>query len=72
MTAANAIRRYHALVKPVGAICNLDCSYCYYLHKKDLLGSSSKFRMPDEILETHIRQYIEGQEGPEVVFSWQG
>jgi uncharacterized protein len=64
--------RYHAMVKPIGAICNLDCTYCYYLHKEQLLGSSSKFRMSDEILETHIRQYTEAQRGEEVVFSWQG
>ena len=60
------------MVKPTGAICNLDCAYCYYLHKQELLGSDSKFRISDEILETHIRQYIEGQRGDEVVFSWQG
>ena len=60
------------MVKPVGAICNLDCAYCYYLHKEELLGSDSKFRISDEILEAHIRQYIEGQRGDEVVFSWQG
>ena len=64
--------RFHAMVKPVGAICNLDCTYCYYLHKEQLLGSNSKFRISDEILEAHIRQYIEGQRGDEVVFSWQG
>jgi len=64
--------RFHAMVKPAGAICNLDCAYCYYLHKQELLGSDSKFRISDEILETHIRQYIEGQRGDEVVFSWQG
>ena len=64
--------RFHAMVKPTGAICNLDCAYCYYLHKEELLGSNSKFRISDEILETHIRQYIEGQHGDEVVFSWQG
>jgi len=69
---SSAVRRYHAMVKPIGAICNLDCTYCYYLHKKELLGTSSKFRMSDDILETHIRQYIEGQDGSEVVFSWQG
>lgn len=69
---AVAARRYHAMVKPAGAICNLDCTYCYYLHKKELLGSDSKFRIPDELLETHVRQYIQGQDGPEVVFSWQG
>jgi len=71
-TPANAVRRYRAMVKSIGAICNLDCTYCYYLHKKDLLSSFSKFQMSDEILETHIRQYIGGQDGPEVVFSWQG
>ena len=64
--------RFHAMVKPTGAICNLDCTYCYYLHKEQLLGSDRKFRISDEILETHIRQYIEGQRGEEVVFSWQG
>ena len=68
----STVRRYHAMVKPIGAICNLDCTYCYYLHKKELLGSSSRFRMSDGILETHVRQYIEGQDGSEVVFSWQG
>lgn len=68
----DANRAYHAIVKPVGAICNIDCTYCYYLHKKELLGSESKFRISDEILETHIRQYIEGQDREEVVFTWQG
>ena len=67
-----ATRAYHAMVKPVGAICNIDCTYCYYLHKKELLGSESKFQISDEILETHIRQYIEGQDRDQVVFSWQG
>ena len=67
-----ATRGYHAMVKPVGAICNIDCTYCYYLHKKELLGSESKFQISDEILETHIKQYIEGQDREEVVFSWQG
>ena len=64
--------RFHAMVKPTGAICNLDCAYCYYLHKEELLGSNSKFRISDETLEAHIRQYIEAQCGDEVVFSWQG
>jgi uncharacterized protein len=64
--------QFHVIVKP-GAICNLDCTYCYYLHKKEeLLGSESRPRMSDEVLETHIRQYIEGQRGDAVVFSWQG
>jgi uncharacterized protein len=65
-------RAYHVMIKPVGAICNIDCTYCFYLHKKELLGSSSKFQITDDILDTHIRQYIEGQDAEEVVFTWQG
>ena len=67
-----ATHSYHTMIKPVGAICNLDCAYCYYLHKEQLLGSNSKFQISDEILEAHIRQYIDGQDHDEVVFSWQG
>ncbi len=60
------------MIKPLGAICNLDCTYCYYLHKEDLFGSPSKFHITNQILEEHIKQYIEGQDRAEVVFSWQG
>ena len=67
-----ALRAYHAMIKPNGAICNLDCKYCFYLHKQELLGSTVKFQISDEILEAHIQQYIEGQDRDEVVFSWQG
>jgi uncharacterized protein len=64
--------RFHAMVKPVGSMCNLDCTYCYYLHKQDLLQQPRQPRMAEEMLERHIRQYIEAQTGDEVVFSWQG
>lgn len=64
--------RFHAMVKPSGAQCNIDCDYCFYLHKTDLLGHEQQSRMSSELLEQHIRQYIESQTGEEVVFSWQG
>ena len=64
--------RMHAMAKPIGAVCNLNCKYCYYLHKADLLGSKSRWRMSNDILETFIRQYLEGQNYKEVIFSWQG
>ena len=64
--------RFHAMVKPVGSLCNLNCTYCYYLHKEGLLHQPKAPRMSDETLEQHIRQYIEAQTGSEVVFSWQG
>jgi len=60
------------MVKPIGSLCNLDCTYCYYLHKEGLLHHSDRPRMSDELLEEHIRQYIEAQTGDQVVFSWQG
>lgn len=64
--------RFHAMVKPGGAQCNLACSYCFYLHKEELLHQGHKPRMSDALLAEHIRQYIEAQTGDEVVFSWQG
>jgi uncharacterized protein len=64
--------RFHTMVKPSGAQCNLDCAYCFYLHKDVLLGQSQAPRMNDDLLSAHIRQYIEAQTGDEVVFTWQG
>ncbi|WP_445346755.1 anaerobic sulfatase maturase [Acinetobacter bohemicus] len=64
--------RYHVMVKPSGAQCNLDCSYCFYLHKQDMLHQPKMPRMAETMLELHIKQYIEAQTANEVVFSWQG
>lgn len=64
--------RFHAMIKPIGSCCNLNCTYCYYLHKDELLQQPRAPRMSDEMIERHIRQYIEAQTGDEVVFSWQG
>ena len=60
------------MVKPIGSTCNLDCAYCYYLSKEKLLDQHPGRRISDELLESYIRQYIEGQDADEVVFSWQG
>lgn len=62
---------FHILAKPTGAICNLDCKYCFFLSKEKLYPGS-KFRMADEVLESYLRQYIQAQRGPEVEVSWQG
>lgn len=63
---------FHVMAKPMGAVCNLECDYCYYLDKKELYPEGTDFRMDADTLETFIKQYIEAQPGPEVVFSWQG
>ena len=62
---------FHLLAKPTGAICNLDCDYCFFL-SKEMLYPGSRFRMADEMLETYIRQLIEGHQAPEVIVAWQG
>ena len=67
----NAPPTFHLLAKPTGAICNLDCKYCFFL-SKEMLYPGSRFRMADELLEAYIRQYIEAQQVPEVNIAWQG
>lgn len=69
--AAGAPASFHVLAKPTGAICNLDCHYCYFL-KKEALYPNSRFRMTDEVLEAYVRQTVEGQRTAEVTLSWQG
>jgi uncharacterized protein len=61
------------MAKPHGPICNLDCTYCYYLEKENLYGKSGRdYRMRDDVLEAYIRQYIEAQPAQHVSFAWQG
>ena len=63
---------FHLLAKPTGAVCNLDCTYCYFL-SKEMLYPGSRFRMADDLLETYLRQLIEAHaRAPEVVVAWQG
>lgn len=64
--------RMQAMIKATGPICNLNCDYCYYLSKAELLTTDSKWRISDETLENFIKQYIEQQNAHEIVFSWQG
>ena len=71
MIPTHAPPAFHVLAKPTGAICNLDCKYCFFL-SKEMLYPGSRFRMADEVLEAYIRQYIKAQQVPEVSIAWQG
>ena len=64
-------RQLYLMAKPAGAACNLRCSYCYYLEKRDLYQGSSQL-MDEETLELFIKEYIEAQTTPEVMFIWHG
>jgi len=69
---AGAPESFHLLAKPTGAICNLDCTYCFFL-SKEMLYPGSRFRMAEELLELYLRQLIEAHaRSPEVVVAWQG
>ncbi|HEY8301082.1 MAG TPA: anaerobic sulfatase maturase [Jatrophihabitans sp.] len=62
---------FHLLVKPTGAVCNLDCSYCFFLAKEELYPGSS-FRMSEPLLRKYLRQLLEAHATPEVTVAWQG
>jgi uncharacterized protein len=62
---------FHVLAKPSGPICNLDCSYCFFL-SKEALYPGDRFRMPDDVLAAYVRQTIEAETAPEVTIAWQG
>ena len=67
-----APRAFHVMSKPTGAICNLDCEYCFFLSKDELYPGSG-FRMDPVVQEAYVRQLLEAQRGnPEVVFAFQG
>jgi uncharacterized protein len=62
-------RPFHVMAKPVGAACNLACTYCFYLSRWDRVGAP---RMDDATLRRFIGEYLASQPGPEVTFAWQG
>jgi len=65
-------REFQIFAKPVGALCNLRCKYCYYLEKRSLYRGEESLTMNDEILEKYIIQHIEATTDETIFFSWHG
>ncbi|SCV01827.1 regulator of arylsulfatase activity [Cupriavidus necator] len=64
---------FHAMAKPSGSDCNLDCAYCFYLEKEALYPAERKRRMQDDVLAAYVRNTIASHPaGSEVAFTWQG
>lgn len=63
---------FQVMLKPAGPACNLACTYCYYLEKKNLFVDGTPGKMTYELLELYTRQFIEANEIPLVTFTWQG
>ena len=70
--AVRASREFQIFAKPAGALCNLDCRYCYYLQKAALYPQAQSLRMDDDLLEEYIVQQIAITQEPEIHFSWHG
>ena len=74
-TYAPFARPLYVMTKPAGSLCNLACKYCYYLEKSHIYADEparERFSMSDQTLENFIRQYIEAQTQPSVLFTWHG
>src|SRR5450755_1617354 len=72
LTMPRAPLAFHLMAKPTGAVCNLDCEYCFFL-SKEMLYPGSRFRMAADLQETYLRQLLEAHaRAPEVVVAWQG
>lgn len=70
-TFAPFAKPMYVMLKPVGSKCNLDCDYCYYLEKENLYTNKNQV-MSEDLLERFIKQYIESQTMPQIMFTWHG
>ena len=50
-TYAPFAKPLYVMLKPVGAVCNLACDYCYYLEKSKLYVNNPKHVMSDPASE---------------------
>ena len=64
-------RPLYVMLKPIGAVCNLACEYCYYREKAKLYPGERQM-MDEGLLEMFIQQYIDAQMTPYVLFVWHG
>lgn len=74
LTLSDALRlskplRFNMMFKPIGSVCNLGCSYCYYLDK---FKSDERSVLPLDLLEKTIKEYIEINDNEQIVFDWHG
>ena len=63
---------FHIMTKPTGSLCNMNCTYCFYLEKGKLYPQTKQWGMNDRVLESYIRQYIKAQKVEQITFAWQG
>lgn len=70
MKKNSADREFQVFIKPAGALCNLNCTYCYYIEKTAMFDSMAI--MKDDILDEVIRRQVIATTGDTIMFSWHG
>jgi uncharacterized protein len=67
-------KAYHVTAKPVGSLCSLNCTYCYYAHsdKPLAIGGGKGSIMSEATLEALIRGLVETSDAPEIHICWHG
>jgi hypothetical protein len=55
---AGAPPSFDVLAKPTGAICNLDCSYCFFLSKEELYPGEVRLRGKDSLTGAQLLNVI--------------
>ncbi|MDL2265543.1 anaerobic sulfatase maturase [Parabacteroides sp. OttesenSCG-928-G07] len=63
---------FQVFIKPIGARCNLQCSYCYYLPNTDIFKPDVNPIMTNETLENYIQQHYLASTSDTVLFTWHG
>ncbi len=64
-------RPFSALAKPMGAACNLDCTYCFFLSKEHLYDHARQ-RMSESMLTWFLTNFLDAQPDGAVTVEWQG
>lgn len=69
----NKIEHFQLMAKPSGSVCNIDCTYCFYLEKEHLYPErKSHWKMDSITLENYIKKNITEHTDNVVDFIWQG
>lgn len=71
-TAFPFSRPLYVMLKPVGARCNLRCTYCYYLDKQEWAMDADSPVMSETLLKKFIKEYLAAQTTSNIQFTWHG
>ncbi|EBS7635495.1 anaerobic sulfatase maturase [Salmonella enterica] len=70
---SDVYNHFQLMAKPSGSVCNLDCTYCFYLEKEHLYPErKNHWKMDATTLENYILKNIQAQDHYVIDFIWQG